>query len=198
MLRQEIITAPTVQPISLDYAKGALKLDVQETVEDELLSVFITAAAQYASSYTGIIPVLTTVAHYFTEWDAVFIFYQAAPLIEVDAVEYMAAGATTYTALNAGLYALDAFASPPRIQILDPTSLPAINTDHPTPIKIKFKAGYLPSGTDAELQAAVPAVYRQAVALMAAHWYFFRADYVKKELPSAAQYLLNIVKVTWF
>tara|TARA_R110002050_G_scaffold174876_3_gene307817 strand:- start:3450 stop:4046 length:597 start_codon:yes stop_codon:yes gene_type:complete len=198
MLRQEIITAPPVQPISLEYAKKALKLDVEEAVEDDLLAVYISAAADFASSYTGIMPVLTTVAHYFTEWSDLFIFYQAAPLLEVVKIEYMAAGATTYTELAAAKYALDPYASPPRVKILKPDFLPTVNTDQPAPIKITFKAGYRADGTNAEKQEAVPAIYKQAVALMAAHWYLYRADYARKELPSAAQHLLNTVKVNWF
>lgn len=199
MLRQQIITPAPYEPISLEYAKKALKQDPNSTVEDDLLAVFIAAANQVASSYTGIIPIYTKLAHYFEEWANIIILYQANPVLSVEKVEYMAEGSTAYTELDNSLYALDKFASPSRIKFLKPESLPAINTDHPEAIKITFYSGYL-DGTgksEEELQNAVPEVYRQAVALMAAHWYLFRADYAKKDAPSAAMSLLNTIKVSW-
>lgn len=200
MLRQQIITPAEYQPISLDYAKTALKQPTDLDIEDDLLAVYIGAANELASSHTGLIPVYTKLAQFFEDWAAIIVLYQASPVLSIEKVEYMPQGSTTYTELAAANYVLDKYASPPRIKFLDPYDLPAVNTDHPEAVKVTFFSGYLEQGeatTEAELQAAVPATYRQAVALMAAHWYLYRADYAKKEAPSAAMSLLNSVKVNW-
>lgn len=200
MLRQQIITPAAYQPISLDYAKTALKQPTDMVVEDDLLAVYIGAANELASSHTGIIPVYTKLAQYFEEWATIIVLYQASPVLSIEKVEYMAAGSTEYTELDASAYVLDKYAAPPRVKILEPSNLPELNTDHPEAVKVTFFSGYLvqeEATTEAELQAAVPATYKQAVALMAAHWYLYRADYAKKEAPSAAMSLLNSIKVNW-
>lgn len=198
MTRQKIITPASFEPISLAYAKKALKLPADETVEDDLLAVFIGSANEKAMTLTGIRPVLTTIAEYYEEeWPLNFVFWNNYPILSVESVQYMPSGSTSYSTLATSNYHTDLNRAPAAIRMIT-GNLPAINDEHPEAIKITYKAGYLDSEDESALQAAVPDTYKQAVALLAAHYYMYRTDYRQKnELPTAAGVLINQLKTHW-
>jgi hypothetical protein len=53
-IRYSLVTAPAVEPVALADAKTFLRVDLDITQDDALISVLITAARRYAESYTGL------------------------------------------------------------------------------------------------------------------------------------------------
>lgn len=165
-----IVTAPTVEPVSLAEMRQDLKFEAVDAGEDTLISACITAARETIEAITG----RKLISQ---QWKAVFDAYPAgselklpfAPVITVDEVKTTdrAGAAAVFASSN---YIVDAVSVPPRV-VLKSTSTwpaPAAGLQDANAVEVKFTCGY---GTAA---TSVPGPLKQAVMRLAAHLYVNR------------------------
>jgi len=167
MLSLELITPPSVEPVSLADAKAYLRVDVGD--EDALIARLIAAARGAAERATGRAFVAQTWRLWLDLWpDDWAIEIPRPPLIGVNSV-------TTYdrngnaTVVDAGSYLVDAASIPGRI-VFKNTVLPPVNLREANAIAVEFEAGYGSAAAD------VPAGISAGILGWIAHLYERRGE----------------------
>ena len=110
-----------------------------------------------------------------------------APLISVDAVEYMATDGTTGALTGYRVFGVGS-KQPGYIMPAVDTSWPSTKCE-PEAVTVTFTAGYAESGGE----AAVPSGIKHAILLMVGHWFENREDVGDTKIakiPMASEYLL--------
>lgn len=154
------LVAPSVEPVTLADAKTYLKVDADLTVDDTLITLLISAARQYAESYTGRSFITQqwrlTLDSFpgqmkpgYVAWGSTFghpgnaVLLEKGPIQQVDSIVYTAMdGSTvTVTAPAAPDYAID-LAGPvgrmaPGFGKIWPIPMPQIGA-----VRINYTAGY--------------------------------------------------------
>jgi uncharacterized phiE125 gp8 family phage protein len=193
-MRVTLVTAPTVEPITIAEARRQCRVTM--TNEDALLNSLIVAARQRAEAITG--RQLTDAV-----WradcdqppDDLCLELPKPPLQTVDAITYLdAAGAEqTWAASN---YQVDApagpFAMPGRVGPVPSATWPLAGSGYFNSFRVQFTAGYGTNATD------VPQAIRLAMLLMIGGWYVNRedmSDASMSPIPTGAIALLTPYKV---
>lgn len=190
----KIITAVTVEPLSIDEVKEYLHEDEASTVQDAVIRNMITAAREYCEEYTGRALATQTLEarlDYFPCRD--FIDLPRPPLQSVTSVIYTdSAGVATTMAANTA-YLVDADSVPGRIVLPYGVSWPTFTAHPVNPIKIRYITGY--SSTN-----RIPKTIRQAMLLLIGHWFANREAVgpISKELEFSVRALLTLHRVRWF
>jgi uncharacterized phiE125 gp8 family phage protein len=156
------IAGPAVEPVTLAEMRAFLRLD--DAAEDELVATLLAAArrAVEAASGRALIAPIWRVSRDRWPFDGI-VALPLSPLIAVEEIRVTdAAGATAV--LAPALYRADAAADPPRV-IID-AAAPAPARAHGIAIDVRIGYGAAPED--------VPAPLRQAVCLLAAHWFEHR------------------------
>ena len=160
-------TAPAVEPVSLSEAKAQCRVDISD--DDAYLTALITCAREYLEEMLDISMINQT-------WEA---RYDVFPLWEIILPRPpMAAGTVTViyrdeagndqtitSAANA--FQVDRNIVPGRIYPLYEQVWPAVRGDENS-VTVRWIAGYGAAGSN------VPAILRQAMLLLIAHWYEMR------------------------
>lgn len=166
-LPPELVTAPSVKPISLAEAKAHLRVD--HGLDDALIERAIDAATGHLDGYGGILGRALLAQR----WRQFFSFWPAsrclplrlAPVTAIVEIRARAADGSE-SVIDPASYRLLAGASRPEVLISLAASLPAL--EHaPDAVAVTYDAGY---GTTAEI---VPAPIRQAMLLMVGDMYRF-------------------------
>lgn len=154
-----LITAPTVEPVSLAEMKADLRVDYSD--QDDVISSYITAARIQFERLTGRAFVTQT-------WEAVFdafgcreVALDREPVLSVQSVKYDGPDGYEQT-LDAGSYDLDNVREPAWVISAGgswPSTMDAVNA-----VRIRFEAGY----GDPE---DVPMPIRQAIKLQVRDWF---------------------------
>lgn len=155
-----LITPPAIEPISLAEAKAHLRVD--SSAEDALIAATVSVARLYVEQATRRALIAQAWRIYRDAWPASrLIGIPLAPIVSVDAVSILdeAGGAVE---LDEATYEADTTSVPGRIRLTGRLPTPGRELGG---IAIDVTAGY---GTEA---TAVPAPLRQAILLLAAHWY---------------------------
>lgn len=155
-----LITPPAVEPISVDELKMQARID-QDT-EDALLAAYITAARADVEAILRRALIEQTWEMRLDAWWSDDLELPYPPLISVDSVSYVDADDTTHM-LNTGDYAVDTMSEPGRLSLLVDT--PTAELANFGGVRISYKAGY------GSLETSVPEPIRQAIRLLAAHYY---------------------------
>lgn len=166
-LPPELVTAPTVKPISLAEAKAHLRVD--HGLDDALIERAIEAAISHLDGYGGILGRALAAQR----WRQFFCFWPAsrvlpialAPAVSVFEIRVRAPGGAE-TVLDPAGYRLLAKASQPQILFPVSASLPALDSA-PDALAVTYDAGYGATAAD------VPAAIRQAMLLMVGDMYRF-------------------------
>ncbi|CAM5770207.1 head-tail connector protein [Bosea minatitlanensis] len=172
---------PAVEPVSLAEARLFLRLD--QTEEDELLAMLITAARLLIEAASGRCLIDQHWRIVLDRWPQGAI---RLPLSPVGAI----LGARVYDALgiarpvDAAALVLDGLADPPLIRLAG--ELPEIGRAHGA-IEIDLRAGY---GAAAD---AVPAPLRQAVLRLAARWFEERGDVAGRDAQALPAEIMALV-----
>ncbi len=186
MYSLKLVTAPTVEPVSLAEACLQCRIDADITVDNSLVTSLITAAREWCADYCN--RAFTTTV-YDMKLDAFpcEIRLPRAPALSVTSITYLDGSGVSQT-WSASEYAVDIYSEPARIK-------PAYGYSWPTTqgvmnaITVRYSAGYGATAAD------VPASIRAAMKLMIAHWYANRENAVigtiTANVPDAAQSLLN-------
>lgn len=199
-----LVTAPAIEPVTVDQASAHLRVDSADDLAyiEELISV----GRELADSITGRVSIESTWKLIANSWttlcgqpigliqlrDSTQLVNCAtihrSPLVSVESVKYIAAGASSTTTMSASDYAVITSAEPGIIQFLK--ALPDL-ADRPDAIQIEFTAGY-------ELPELVPAGLRHAIKMMVAHIYETRTPVAfasATQIPLTLQTLLDNQKV---
>ncbi|HTT98962.1 MAG TPA: head-tail connector protein [Rhizomicrobium sp.] len=177
----QLITPPSVEPVTLDEAKLHLKVDT--TDDDALIERLITAARARAEWHTGRAFITQSWVLWSDCW-AELVEIPLPPLQAVTAVNVYA-GDGTATTIDASNYTVDAASQPARVLFgcIPPIALRAINA-----VSIAFTAGYGDAAGD------VPAPVCEAILEIAAELYTHRGD-GPEEISLSAQALLAPYRV---
>lgn len=159
------LTPPALEPVSLDEARGFLRLD--QTDEDELLTTLITAARLMVEAASGRMLIEQTWRIVLDAWPrGGEIRLPLSPAVSLEAARVYDGQGIAQSVSETSLQ-LDAAADPPVIRLAGP--VPEVGRRRGA-IEIDVVAGYGPEATD------VPALLRHAVLQLAARWFEQRGD----------------------
>tara|TARA_R110000868_G_scaffold12110_7_gene58722 strand:- start:14749 stop:15324 length:576 start_codon:yes stop_codon:yes gene_type:complete len=152
-----LMSGPASEPVTLEEARAHLRLDTED--EDTLLGVFLTAARVALEAQTRRAFVTQSWRLILDAWPTEVVTLPMAPVSAVTAVTMNDAGAPRVVAASLYDTALDG--DTPRIVTTGVWPTPSRRVGG---IHIDFTAGY---GAAVD----VPAPLRQAILLLAAHWF---------------------------
>lgn len=185
----KLITAPTVEPVSLDEAKAHLRIDEDNTVENTLLNSLILSSREFCEGFQHRGLITQTWELWLDAWpDKDYIQIPLPPLQSVTSVKYYDTDDTEAT-FSSDYYFVDIKSELGRValnygEVWPTTTLRPVNG-----ICVTFVAGYGDAATD------VPERVRQAMLLLISHWYENRepistSGAMPKEIPFSVESLL--------
>lgn len=198
MARLTLITAPTVEPISLAEARLHLKLTATGSPathpDDALVTALIAAVRQHLDGRDGrlgrcLVP--QTWEYSLDRFPTNEIRLPLPPLYHVESIKYDDADAVEQT-VSAANYVVDGDQAPqlspawilPLAPFIWPTTLDSVNV-----VRIRFVAGYS-SALEPEDGSAVPAPIKAAMLLMLGNLYEHRGGAESPGWPPAVDALL--------
>ncbi len=204
----KIITPATVEPITLAQARKQCKVDPEGSPpvheDDELISIFLTAAREWCESYLGsrIAPTLVEIAFDAFPSDVVStttvagtLALQSSPVLAINGITYLDADGFEQT-LDPIAYTLDTTTQ---------VAVARLNVDETWPatqavanaVTVRYTIGYSLSG-DSPQAAPLPSSIKVAILLILGHLYEHREDVSAiqlYEVPLGAKALLSPLKV---
>jgi uncharacterized phiE125 gp8 family phage protein len=179
----QIITQPDSEPVTLAQAKAQARVELDFTLDDDLINALITAARIYCESYTK---AQFCTATYLYALDS-FPVVSAWPIVGAElrlplpplqlntniggtgaspsgvVVQYLDMSGTLQT-LSPSLYLVDTISKPARIvpQWYQPWP---ICRPMPNAVQVTFSCGYSDDGT------SVPQTFKQAILMLVSYWY---------------------------
>lgn len=159
----KVTVAPTAEPITLQECKLHCRIDSLE--EDDLVNSLISAARQLIETQAGIRLVTQTIQDDREEFPEDGIIYLEGPVQSVTEIEYLDEDGNWET-LDLNLVDIDTTSNPARIMPTVDESWPAIYGGLGC-VSITYVAGF-------GAPSAVPAILKQAIKLLVAHWYSVR------------------------
>ena len=185
-----VVTAPTVEPISLAEAKQHLRFEA--TVEDALISALIVAARKHCETATRrafVTQTLRLTRDTFPTWKECYQFrLPQPPLQSVTNIQYIDSDGDTQT-VSASDYVVDATSLPGRIGLADGAEWPTDVIEQIGAVKVNYVAGY-------GLAASVPETIKQAMLLLIGHW-FVNREAVGNVGGSVAMAVDSLLRAEW-
>ncbi len=180
----QLLTAPSVEPVTLTEAKLHCRVDSDITADDDFLTEKIQAAREHCEKHLG--------QAFFTQswrlWLDDFpeedcpIEVPLPPLQSITSVQYLDTSGDTQT-LATTVYGVDSASRPGRIYLKQGQSWPSVRLQA-HPVWVDFLAGQTSASN-------VPAVVKQAMKLLIGHWYEHRESMgLPDELDQAVSRLL--------
>jgi uncharacterized phiE125 gp8 family phage protein len=159
MITPKVITAPTIEPVSVTEAKLQCRVELTQTVEDPLFDIYIAAARDYYEWRTG------RTLHE-TEYDYVLHYWpscgyielpRATPLVSITHIKYRDSSNVEQT-WSASEYIADTDNEPGRVVLADGYDWPTLGDYPSNPIRIRYKAGIAAASpfTDASAADKIP------------------------------------------
>jgi len=186
-MTSSLITAPATEPVSVAEMKAHLRL--VSNAEDALLGDLITSARKHVERTTRRALISQGWRLYLDAWPpGRVVRFPVAPVAAVDQILVFDAGGVGQL-LPADGYRLDRSSEPARLRV-KPGAGPSLSAM--IGVEVDFTAGYGPHAAD------VPADLRQAIRLLAAHWYEHReagGEAVEGILPFGVDRLLAATRV---
>jgi uncharacterized phiE125 gp8 family phage protein len=186
-MHYRITTAVETEPVSLAEARLHIKADSDNTAEDSLISIWITAARELAEHYTGraLAPqTIETALDYFPVREDDTIILPMAPVASITSVKYTDGDGTVQT-ITGSAYALSPFGESNRLAPTWGNYWPTPR-DIPDAVKIVAVHGY----------TTAPKAVKSALLLMVGWMNEHRGDDMSPDdiQPPAAKSLLNTIK----
>jgi uncharacterized phiE125 gp8 family phage protein len=157
----KVTSAPALEPVTLQEVKLHCRIDSLE--DDDLVNSLISAARQLIETQAGIRLVTQTIQDDRDEWPDVW--YLEGPVQSVSSVDYLDSDGN-WQEVDLTDVDIDTAANPARVA-------PGVDLDWPEVyggmgcVSITYVAGY-------GAPSAVPAILKQAIKLLVAHWYAVR------------------------
>jgi uncharacterized phiE125 gp8 family phage protein len=163
----QLITSPSLEPISLTQAKAHLKIDA--TDEDALITALIAAARTRTEWYTGRALITQSWTQWLDDWPQTnCVEIALPPLQNLTELRFYRADDSA-SILDASSYQVDSASAPARVA-LKPATLPPLNPRPLNAVAIAFTAGYGDEPDD------VPAPLREAILELIAFLFMHRGD----------------------
>lgn len=170
---QRIISPPNCLPVSLAIIKNHLKLDADDTSEDDLLNLYIGAATEYLQNNLRLQFCSATYQVSLDNWGSgTYQISSYVPLQAVESITYVDANGDEQTLDPENDYVVNTKSHRPLIRV---NNMPPLGTFF-AGVSINYIAGYSSSTNEAAQQAAIPTDLRNAVLLRAAALYENRED----------------------
>ena len=160
-----LITHPAVEPISLAEARTQCRVDPDDTGEDALISIYITAARQAAEHQLGRALITQTWEQTLDAFPAGEIKLGQAKALAITSVKYVDTAGALQT-MDPSAYTLDATQTPGWLLPADGASWPSTD-DVINAVRVRFTAGYgaaagdVPGSVRTWLLATVGTLYAQ-------------------------------------
>jgi uncharacterized phiE125 gp8 family phage protein len=178
MLKWQVTTEPSAEPITLEDAKLNLRVDCD--ADDDLITALIVAARRWCEDYENRAYITQTITAK-TFWLPDRIILPRPLLQTVTSVQYVDTAGDEQT-LSSSLYDVDTFREPGQITKAHNAIYPSVRGDV-NGVTIVYKAGYGNASTD------VPQETIQAIQIMIAYYYTDRMG--ENPIPEAVKNLLN-------
>lgn len=162
------VSDPASEPFTKATLKTWLKLDADDTAEDDLLDLVIKATREEAEAATGRYWAPRTVTEYWDEWPQTPFSLTVGPVRSVTSLSYIADGDDDYTVLSTTNYTTDIYNDPAQIGLSETGSFPTLEPV-PNAVKAIYTAG-------AATVDAIPAGIKLAMQLRAGFFYENRED----------------------
>lgn len=157
-----VTTEPVNLPVSLETVKDYLKLS--GSAEDDILTMFIEAARDFAEQYTGRTLINTTYTTFRDDFND-DLTLRRSKLQSLISFEYLVDG--SFTAVNASLYGVTDDKDYSSIYEKDDQDFPDLDANIPDAVKIVFVAGY--GATSADVPSALKLALLAHIAFMYAN-----------------------------
>ncbi|WP_417684649.1 head-tail connector protein [Roseibium sp.] len=182
-----LIAPPGVEPVTVADMRAHLRLTGPQ--EDALLSELVVAARQQVERETGRALIAQGWRLYLEHWPVGRIIQlPVAPVIAVTEITAYDHDGNAHV-LDAGDYALDRSVTPARVRVKVGAGVSSSSLNG---LEVDFTAGYGETAED------VPVTLKQAIRLLAAHWFENReagTQAVQGSLPHGLDRLLAVNKV---
>lgn len=182
----ELVTAPAVEPVTVEEAKTHLRVD-SEDFENDYIETLITTARQEAENFLRRALITQTWRLSLDGWPARTLVLPIPPLQSVSTVKYLDTSGTLRTLTADTDYVVDAASTPARIYPAYAQTWPTVRAIEKS-VQVEFVAGYGDAASD------VPQAIRHAILLIIRDYYDFRGSTIAgagvAELPRAAESLL--------
>jgi uncharacterized phiE125 gp8 family phage protein len=184
------VTGPAVEPVTLAEARDHMRVDI--TDDDVLIAGLITAAREHLETICRPqLAMITQTWRYVADgWPASdTLELRPWPLQSVTSVAYTSDAGVTATFASSN-YVVDTYSKPGRLRLKSTASWPGTTLQVLNGLVVEFVAGY------GNTSAAVPQRLRQALLLLAAHWYENRelavlTGAMPKQLPFSVDALMQ-------
>ena len=185
-----VVTPPSVEPVSVAEVKAQARVDLAD--EDTLIEGYIRAARETLERLLWRAFITQTLELTLDGWpEGSEIRLPRPPLQSVTAVRYTTEDGTLKT-LDPALYVVDAASEPGRVVLKRGKSWPSETLVPAAGVKVEYVAGYGDQASD------VPEPIRQAILLLAAHWYEHReavSDGRMVEVPMGVWWLVEPLRM---
>jgi uncharacterized phiE125 gp8 family phage protein len=177
-----LITAPAVEPVSIETAKVFLRVD--SPADELLLESMLKAAREKGEELARRAFITQTLEQTFDEWPCDYkLTLWRPPLQSVVSVKYRDYDNVEHTFTN---YIVDTRSEPGQVIF---RSLPGSTLLESGAITVRFTAGYGDAAAD------VPEIIKQAILMLAGHWYETRD---MGGVPDAIKKIFIGERVVWF
>jgi uncharacterized phiE125 gp8 family phage protein len=177
----KVITAPTIEPVSLDEVKLCARID--SDVEDTILLSWIKAARELAEGFQRRSYITQTLELTFDEFPCLPMYIPRPPLASISTVKYFDYQ-NTETSIALTDFIVDADSEPGRLDFAYNKLWPAVTLRPMAAVKIRYTAGY---GAAA---SAVPAVVKDAIMLYCS----YRNENRTAEVDAVPEHFYNLLR----
>lgn len=187
-----LVTAPTVEPVTLDEAKRHLRVDASD--EDALIAGLIVTARTRLEEHCERAFVTQTWRLSLSGWPGdAWLLLPRPQLLTVTSVTYVDSADATQTVSSAD-YVVVTDGEPGSVVLKSTASWPSAELQVGLPVRVTYTCGY---GATA---LSVPAPLRAALLLLVAHLFENRESVTAqnlKEAPQAVEWLAEPYRVTY-
>ena len=184
-----LITAPTVEPVSLTEAKNHLRVDISD--DDTLIKSKIMAVRQVFEEQYGVAFIDQTWELYMDAFPGGDLAIPKWPLASVTSIKYTDEDSNQST-VSSDDYLVDIYNKPGKVVLKSSASWPSDTLQEVNGVVVRFVAGYGAAGSD------VPEPIRQAVLLVVGDAYENREDTIiaqgvtiKRQMEAARVIMMN-------
>jgi len=201
-MKTVLVTGSTGYPLALEEIKDHLRIERGETIDDDLLKSYRSAAVEYVENYTNRKLMPQTWKVYLDGWpNEEYLELPYAPLRNInstDGIKYTdSTGNTTTFNLTGSTtsWGADIYSEPGRVVLDNNDDWPTDVLHQKNPIEIKFDCGYAATSD-------IPRSIKNAMLMLIGHWYEQREDSIVGQpmnmVPMASRALLSPYRVFRF
>jgi uncharacterized phiE125 gp8 family phage protein len=175
----KVITGPASEPLTLSDVKAWLKVD--DSADDTLITLLISAARESAEKYLQMALLPQTIEEYYDGFYPYGLRLSISPIISLTHIYYTPPGGTS-TPLDTSFYTLHPSEKPPLVLRIENMTFPEV-TIQGAGVKVTYQA--------------VPAAIKLGMLKTIAESYANRQDSVFV-LPTAAMHLFDKYRINYF